>query len=309
MNRTVSEQGKAADRELQGWFGQRRNFFVRQLLDDFFHILRSFQRLYGQYLACGRGRAHGPDVLLADRSEKIRHHIWDQLNRLVGTELDKGPLWLLKDLCHRLWPENEEEQDLHGSLMDWMVGSIFHEAMKLKENIYLLNAYAPAAVRMRGRRPDHSSLEGSSHPWLTQIVDIELLIRRTAADVIRQMEQIAFLFGQTNFLLRSMLPSFRANSLLLRFLVEQEDLVEELWGERSEELFAEMFDGLPADGFCRAGRSYMDSNWYPQALCMYRRALELDSGCDEAIARMAQLKTIVQENREFLEAESSLVGQ
>jgi hypothetical protein len=34
----------------EGWFEQRRDFFMRQVFEDFFSIFRSFQDLYQVYL-------------------------------------------------------------------------------------------------------------------------------------------------------------------------------------------------------------------------------------------------------------------
>jgi len=183
--------------------------------------------------------------------------------------------------------------------MDWLLGSVFHEAMKLKENIYLLNTYGPAAIRMRDM-PEASSVRvlrpAGSFPRLSNMVDAETLIRRIAADVVDQMEQIGFLLGQANFILRMMMPDLAANMLVVRLLVEKEELVLSGWGERIEELFADMFSGRAAEGFCAAGRSYLSAQWYAQALDMYERALRCESQCDEARMKAVHLKALLQEN-------------
>ena len=89
-------------------------------------------------------------------------------------------------------------------MIDWFIGSIFHEAMKLKENIYILNSYGPSASRIS---PDTASEEreedqrpmGFSPPQPTQCVDIKGMLQRIVVAVIDQMEQLVFLFGQTNY--------------------------------------------------------------------------------------------------------------
>lgn len=285
------------------WFEQRRDYFMRQVFADFFSLVMSFRDLYQVYLACRKPEADSCLNLLDRRNKKLRTRIWDGLTVMIGSEVAKGPLWQLKDLCHRLWPEEEHAHNLEGSLIDWLAGSIFHEAMKLKENIYILNSYGPAAFRISdpdsGDGPGGRYLETAS-PRLAQIMDVKGLIRRIVDDVIRQMEQLAFLFGQTSYMLRTMLPGLTNNMLVVRLLVEQEDVVLELWGENSNAVFAEMFYAAPEQGFCAAGRSYLNGQWYDRALAMYQRALAIDAGCDEAFAKVHQLRAILRQNDELL---------
>lgn len=275
----------------EDWFEQRRDFFVRQVFEDFFSILRSFQDLYQMYLSC---RTPGVDTcsdLLDKQNEELRNQIWSTLTRMVGTEVEKGPLWQLKDLCHRLWPDGAGAGSLEGALIDWLIGSIFHEAMKLKENIYILNSYGPAAFRFSTPAPGLR---------LAQMIDIKGLINRIVVDVIGQLEQLSFLFGQTNSMLRTMISTLATNMLLIRFLAEQEEVLQELWGEGAAGVFADMFYGAPAQGFCAAGRSYLNGQWYTKALAMYQRAVSIDSSCDEAIAKVHQLQTIIRQNSALL---------
>lgn len=282
------------------WFEQRRDHCIRLVVDDFFSLVRSFQQLYGVYIDCRNGGGHGDADLLCPETKETREQMWNRLDRMIGTETNKGMLWQLKDLCHQVWPEREQGYDVHGSLLDWLLGSVFHEAMKLKENIYLLNTYGPTAMRMRGM-PEASSMQvlrpSGSFPRLSKMVDAETLIRRIAADVVDQMEQIGFLLGQANFILRMMMPDMTANLLVIRLLVEKEVLVRRSWGESIEELFTDMFAGSAAQGFCAAGRSYLSAQWYVQALDMFKRALRSDEQCDEARAKVAHLQAVLKENR------------
>lgn len=274
------------------WLDRQRDFFVRQVFADFFSLMQSFQELYQSYCAC-RAPEAGRCYLLTMNEGQAQCPIWDRLAVMVGTELDKGPLWQLKDLCQRLWPEGVPEQRIEDSLIEWLVGSIFHEAVKLKEDVHILNSYASAAFK-----------DGSLAPVsrLTRIIDRKGLIRRAAVDVMRQMEQLALLFGQASNMLRTMLPGLATNILLIRFLAEREDMVEELWGEGIASVFQDMFPGRPGLGFCGAGTSYMNGQWHTRALIMYRRAQELDSSCAEATAKVEQIQRLIQQTGSCLGA-------
>ena len=279
----------------EDWFEQRRDFFIRRVYVEFFSLIRSFQELYQVYLSCQRPEAGTCLDLLEDGNQELRTSIWDRLTAMVGTETDKGPLWQLKDLCHRIWPEQEYARGLEGSLIDWLLGSTFHEAMKLKENIYLLNSYGPAAFRLSDRDGEAMGPRPLDipAPRLARMMDINGLVQRIVGDVVRQMEHLAFLFGQACCMLRTMLPELGRNLLLLRFLVEEESLVRELWGEGVEEVFADVFYGAPEQGFCLAGRSYLNGQWYARALEMYQRAVAIAPDCDEAVAKKYQLQAVV----------------
>ena len=288
----------------EDWFSQRRDQFMRSLVADLFRLILRFQEMYEIYLDCCRGdRVAGCPDLLSRKTAQARERIWRRLDAMVGSEADKGPLWRLKDLCHRLWPEDDEARDINGSLLDWLIGSVFHECMKLKENLYLLSRYAPQAIRMQDIPfSDARSTRRLSRPGpeLAGMVDVQQLLGRINSDILHQIEQVGFFFGQANFMLRVMAPEMATNSLIIRLLVEEEETVQVLWGESLPELFAEMFSGNPAAGFCAAGRSYLAGQWYSQALAMYRRAQEVDGDCDEAMVKVAQLEKIIRDNSRLL---------
>ncbi|MDX9841835.1 MAG: hypothetical protein RBS95_10275 [Desulfobulbus sp.] len=284
--RQAAEAGGGSPVRGGDWFTGRRDHFVRQAIGDFFHLASLFTELYASWRGSAVG-AHPSDDATSGRLQA-------QLAAMVGTERDNGPLWQLKDRCHRIWPQERRGEHVRGVLVDWLVGSLFHEAMKLKENLYLLAAYRPAAVAIGGfanrdngpDRPDAA---------IVRMVDLRTMVGRIAGDVDGQMERIGLLFAQTNYLLRMMLPELAVNPLVLRLCMEMEEVVAELWGESLEDLFTDTFGGRPAVGFCLIGSSYLRGQWYRQALTAYRRALSCERECDEAIVSAARIEAILRE--------------
>ncbi len=275
------------------WFNGRRNHATRQVLNDFFQLVGWFQNLYGEY--CHAGRLDKAGACLSNREEQaIQAALLEQFSVMVGTEKNNGPLWRLKDLCHQVWPQTTREQHLQGGLVDWLIGSLFHEAMKLKENLYLLNNYGRGVVAVDGLA-DYNTVQHRQSPAIARMVDMGALVERITGNVARQIERMGYLFGQVTYLFRMLLPDLIENQLIIRLLAEQEAMVAELWGESLDALFGDIFAGAPADGFCMTGASYLRGQWYRQSQRMYQRALACDPQCDEAIIKLAHLGAILRD--------------
>lgn len=236
------------------WFDKRRPLFLAKMVKEFHATMVCFQTLYESYL----------------HHEKIP---FAEVEKLVGSETDKGYLWRLKDRCHQLWRDAEPRQDMLGCLFDWLVGSSFHEAMKLKENCYVYQFYNPLAAEI-GREGLPGSLRFCG-------AEYQRFMARTVVEMARELEQLGFMFGRANFLLRTMLPSHGDNPLLLRLLVENPGLPDQLWFESLDDLFAGMF-GSAEEGYCRAARSYAQGQWHEKARQAYRLALKANDRCFEA---------------------------
>ncbi len=252
------------------WLKQRRSYHIMVLYRDFFRVFLQFRTIYLAYL------------------EKTVIS-YAPLEELIGSESAKGRLWRLKDRCHLLW-KNDEDRNIEGCLLDLVLGSLFHECMKLKENIYLLERYRPQLEQYLA--DSHNAEAGPRRPAVGfKGFEWKRVLLKTGDESGSQMENLNFLFGQTNFLFRLLLLAETHNRILLRYLLEHEELVAEAWHESLEELFADLFAGHPELGYLHAGRSYQEGNWYEPAQNAYRKALALQPDCHEArqqIPRLAQ---------------------
>lgn len=257
------------------WFIKRRDMFVKNMLKEFYETFMSLQSLYEKYLA-------RQQVSFAD------------IDQLVGTENAKGSLWRLKDRCHQLWRDTDPAREMNGCLLDWIMGSVFHEAMKLKENIYMYQYYGPLADEMKARDQD-GTIKFCG-------VECQRFMERTVREINRQVDNLGFMFGRANYLLRTMMPDQAGNVLLVRYLVENEPLVDILWSESLPSLFSEMFGDGPEYGFCVAARSYAEGHWYDKALKAYGVALDINRHCDEARRNIVQLQAMGRERDQHMNA-------
>lgn len=264
------------------WFDARRAWFTTGLLHLFLAVQRDYYHIHQLYLTTGE-----PSFAAVEH--------------LVGNDNSPGRLWRLKDLCHTLW-RDEDSASPEGRLFDWIIGSLFHEAMKLKENLYLREHYQPL-IDQRVTN-DHGQAPPSP-ARLFCATEGARLIARSAADITRQIDNLGLLLGQANYLLRCMLPHQTANGLLLRLLAEEENLTMELWGESPRELFADMFDGCPEKGYLAAAASFATSHWFERAAVAGQKALALRPDSSEArllLARVSALATVFRETTKSTEA-------
>jgi len=277
------------------WLEKRRKFFIRQVVSDFFQAYELYHDLYQDF-------CHSYHLALLEAKDlsqtttiALRTRLLEQLTAMLGAETCKGLLWRLKDLCHTVWPESERQRNVLGSLVDWLIGSLFHEAMKLKENLYLLNNYGPSVFPADQETGSEHMASGTQSFSLSKVIDTPEVFRRIAVDTEQQVERIALSFGRAIYLLRLMMPSFAENELVVRLLVEKEKVVGEIWGESLESIFNDMFCGNAPYGFCTAANSYFRSQWYHQSQAIFRRALQIDKQCQEAVIKLIQLEAITRD--------------
>lgn len=248
------------------WFEEHKDIFVRNAIRDFLKTLKFFEQLYKTY-------------------NESKEMPFKNMDYWVGTEVRKGPLWQFKDLCHMVWG-NEEQMDVECALMEWLVGSVFHEGMKLKENIYLLQHYKPAYEKMIYQGKNLAENQGMD--------DYLELFEKTTEEVSLAMSRLNRLFLRAAEQLHKVLLKYPDNRLVLRLLVENDPEFDRIWGVNSiSRLFEEMFSGQKEKGYCLAAESYQEGNWMERALDTYQKALDINPDSEEAGQGIQAIKAII----------------
>ncbi len=247
------------------WFEERRDLFERQALAGFIEAALYFHEI------------------------KEKTSIFEDLKSWLGSEKNKGPLWLLKDICHALW-RDDLERTPRGVFFDWLIGSIFHEAMKLKEAAYLLERY----------RPLYEALE-RNYDYLPEDFGYSEFFEDIIEDRSRHLRRLQRLFQRAEKALFNLLPQMKDNPLVLRFLLEDQKNLEKLWGPDSLlEIFDLMFPGQPEMGFILAGESYLEGHWFDRARGAFVSALNLNPQAREAQSGLSLLERRLHEVRSNL---------
>ena len=180
-----------------------------------------------------------------------------EVRDFVGDD-ERSALFRLKERCHALFRvdgENGEGEIGASALFDLAVGSLFHEAMKLRENLYQADVYAPkvAALRARGVA-DSSGL----------LVEFDKLVASARVRLAESVAEARVLLSQTTAQFRVLLRSQSANGLLARFAVENAAALADAFGCGEDAALAETY-GSTSAAWQRAAWSYLEGGFFADA--------------------------------------------
>jgi tetratricopeptide (TPR) repeat protein len=243
-------------------FGQReRERKVVEIVRSFLLAFRAFRRLYGEY-----------------RNGSLR---FSDLAKLADNR-GQSILFTLKENCHSLFRRNEAGASEKEQIFDLTIGSLFHLAMKMREDLYQLEFYGPKYTQLSAKREERPDRQSLAHQF-------QGLISRARVSLQEGITEMDLLFNEVLPQFQDLLGEYRDNGLLLRFLMEEKGLLQEVWGEKAlEEVFDRLYGPNSSQPDRIAGESYFQSSFYSQASRAFSRALEKNPA-DEEIQFMHHL--------------------
>jgi len=198
-------------------------------------------------------------------------------------------LYNLKEDCHFLFRKQRYEPCMEmnsESLFDISVGSIFHELMKIKENVYQLSYYAPLYTALL-RSPERGTYPQYERAFLEACDKIVRRARRTLPSDLKAAEE---LFRDATDNLKIMLRRHISNVLLPRMLLDNEERVNRVFGTKNiDELLIEIYSGKLDEAHLTATRDYLSGGWYEKARQEAERVLEIDAENLEALQIISKL--------------------
>ncbi len=215
-------------------------------------ILRDFVEV--DRLVRGLARRH--------RAQGLR---FPELAALIRDD-ESSVLFRLKERTHALYrgPGGVVRGSTHReALFDLAVGSLFHEAMKLRENLYQREVYGPRVRALQSDAGEESKALFDEFEKMLGAVDDRL------DEGVRELETLA---QRTADQLRLMIADLRDDGAV-RFVIEKPEEVEAVFGVPLDVLLEEMY-GSVAAGFESAGRSYLSSGAFEAARDCFSRALD-----------------------------------
>ncbi len=185
----------------------------------------------------------------------------------------KSCLYRLKQMSHDLF-RNVEEATYREKFYDITVGYIFHESMKLRENVYQLEYY----------RPQYETLVASDELTALEkkvIHEFDVLIMRARKRLKEGLKEVKMLLKDLVVQLKDLLKLYRTNYLLPRFLLENEKALVKLYHKKGyAELLLDMYERGLSTLIYKAAQSYLESEYYGCAKLLFQKLSVVDNDDD-----------------------------
>ncbi|GEM_PF-726715 len=274
----------------QSWTDEKRDILLKDLTRRFFSA-----------------RAFFNDLKEHTQRYGIRFdgfHFW------VGTEMDKGVLWEMKDMAQVLWGEARSSKEPEGAVLCWMLGALFHEAMKLKENAYMLDKYNST---FPSQAMELLSVRGAEDGAFSTVQEKRnRFFEDTRRECTRSMRRVDCLFESASDLLLHILEKEKENPLLIRYLVEEAEnsrnQPEANQGYSPQEVLDRLFPAEIDRAWYLAGESYLDGGWFDEARASFEKALEINPESPDARAGLHLLERRIDEIDTMTKKEMEIMG-
>jgi hypothetical protein len=191
-----------------------------------------------------------------------RHHDgrlrFEAVQNLVGDE-SSSLLFRFKERSHAMFRTTAPVADLGvrtSELFDLAVGSLFHEAMKLRENLYQHEVYGPRVEVLRA----------AADPGATELIDEFDKICVAAGERLEEsVIEAEILLVQVRAQLLRLITEQRTSGLVPRCLYQQRDDVAEVYEQGLDALFEGVY-GDAVSGYVCAADSFLGSAHFNGAL-------------------------------------------
>ena len=190
---------------------------------------------------------------------------FEEVGELVGDD-ERSVLFRLKERCHVLFRGERADGEIGPTaLFDLAVGSLFHEAMKFRENFYQRSAYGPKVRALR---------RAVVHDASGLLSEFEKLIDAAGVRIDESLQELDTLLGQTTAQFRILLAAHAEEGSVARVVAARSGELAEAFGTSSEALLEQLYGGA-ASAWSHAGRSFLSSGFFSEAGSALREAARL----------------------------------
>lgn len=186
-----------------------------------------------------------------------------RIRELVGDD-EGAVLFRMKEKSHALFRTDEYGSEVvrHEALFDLALGSLFHEAMKLRESLYQREVYGPRVAQLRDAADESSE---------ALIVEFDRILGRSIARQGEVVAEVRVLLAQTRDQLRRLLLERAGDRRVTRCLLSRKLQVDGSFPEGLDGLLRAMH-GNTVTGLIEGARALLESAYYVDALKTLRRA-------------------------------------
>lgn len=249
---------------MRDWIEQHSEAFERDVLRDFCLASGSLRRQFSRFAESGT----------------VSFSI---IQTLVGEPLNKGLLWRLKDMAHHVFLSSHARGPA-GPLLDWTLGYVFHESLKLMEDAHQRQYYAPRVecVSCKKKNPLLAHVE-------EELADIQ---GQTLESMGREVSRLQKLLELSRKLFCLYFEGCAGHRPLARFLYDNEDLVRQAFGEDSDALLHAVYGEELELMLVEAARSLLESGRFEAAAGALEAALGRKPAMQAALAAQKDLERL-----------------
>lgn len=186
-----------------------------------------------------------------------------KIRALVGDD-DRAVLYRLKEKSHALFRSHglATRAVRREALFDLAVGSLFHEAMKLRETLYQREVYAPRVASLREAADDESD----------ELFDeFDRILESSVSRLGEVIFEVRALLVQTRDQLRRLLIERSGDRVVTRCLLSRREQVDAAFPEGFSGVL-EAMHGKTVTGLVEGARALLESAYFVEAVAALREA-------------------------------------
>ena len=205
---------------------------------------------------------------------------FEAVARVVGDD-DGSVLYRLKQRSHALFRSDSLASAAvrREALFDLTVGSLFHEALKLRETLYQRDVYRPRLASLRAASGDEED---------ALLGEFERLLARSGGRLDESVAEVRILLAQTREQFRRLLIERSGEPGVTRALLGRRDEVDRVFAEGFEGLL-EAMHGDVVSGLLDAAHGLLDSAYFVEATRTLREAASRSSSPRTEITQLLHL--------------------
>jgi hypothetical protein len=211
-----------------------------------------------------------------------------KIRALVGDD-DRAVLYRLKEKSHALFRAHgiATRAVRREALFDLAVGSLFHEAMKLRETLYQREVYAPRVASLREAADEESD---------ELFKEFDRILENSVSRLGEVVSEVRALLDQTRDQLRRLLIERSGDRVVTRCLLSRREQVDAAFPEGFMGVL-EVMHGNTVTGLVEGARALLESAYFVEALAALREA---DQDPDAPRAELEQLRLYADGMQAFL---------
>lgn len=185
----------------------------------------------------------------------------------------ESELYRLKNKTHdafRYDPDSKLKILESEDLFDLIVGSIFHEALHLKEYVYTLQNYGPRYVSFAAKKKT-MHVENRHDNFFKYSREI---LKEAMERLPQKASEVKTLFEDALSLIVRILKKHRASKKVIRILYLEKELMNSVYGPNGlEYVYRVMYKGGAMEGYFHVGASFLKGGFYDMAVTAFEESL------------------------------------